>query len=101
MQTIPLSAIPNQDITVTFGDKRWGLVIKEANGVMVIDVTLNEVNLLRSQRIVCGSPIIPYTYMQGDGNFWFVTENDEIPFYERFGVDQTLVFVEPGELPNG
>jgi hypothetical protein len=101
MQTIPLSAIPNQDITVTFGSRRWTLTIKEANGVMVIDLALNEVALLTGQRIVCGSPVIPYKYMQTNGNFWLITENDELPDYRRFGIDQTFVFVEPGELPNG
>lgn len=101
MQTIPLSAIPNQSLTVTFGADRWALTIKESKGVMVCDIALNEVVLLTGQRIVCGSPLIPYLYMQANGNFWFVTENDELPYYERFGVDQTFVYVEPGELPNG
>ena len=101
MQTIPLSAIPNQSITVPVGSNRWALTIKEARGVMVIDVTLNETPMLTGQRLVCGSPVIPYVYMQSNGNFWFVTENDELPYYDRFGIDQTFVYVEPGELPNG
>lgn len=101
MQTIPLSAIPNQSFTVTFGSNRWAFTIKETLGVMVCDIALNDVSLLMGQRIVCGSPVIPYAYMQTNGNFWFVTENDELPYYDRFGIDQTFVYVEPGELPNG
>lgn len=98
MRTISLDAVPNQQLSVTLDDNRWDITIKECNGVMCATLTLNDVLLLSGQRMVAGSPVIPYKHMQGDGNFWLLTENDELPYYNRFGVDQEFVYASPGEI---
>lgn len=97
MRTINLDAIPNQELSVTLDGNRWDITIKECNGVMSATLLLNDVPLLSGQRIVAGSPLIPYRYMQGSGNFWILTENDELPDYNRFGVDQQFIYMSPGE----
>ncbi|UVE47615.1 hypothetical protein KS461_10110 [Pseudomonas chlororaphis] len=65
---------------------------------MLADIYLNDAPLLMGQRLVAGTPLIPYRFLQGSGNFWFLTENDELPWWERFGVDQLLTYASAGEL---
>ena len=98
MGTISLDAIPNQELSVTLDGNRWDITIKECNGVMCCTLVLNDVLLLSGQRIVAGSPLIPYKYMQGSGNFWILTEDDELPYYDRFGVDQQFIYMSAGEV---
>lgn len=98
MRTIPLDAIPNQELSVTLDGNRWDITIKECNGVMCCTLSLNDALLLSGQRIVAGSPLIPYKHMQAYGNFWILTENDELPYYDRFDVDQQFIYVSPGEI---
>ncbi|WP_373568872.1 phage baseplate plug family protein [Pseudomonas chlororaphis] len=98
MRDIPLSAIPNQDLTVTLDSNRWTLRIKAGINIMLADIYLNDAPLLMGQRLVAGTPLIPYRFLQGSGNFWFLTENDELPWWERFGVDQLLTYASAGEL---
>jgi hypothetical protein len=97
MRTISLDATPNQELSVTLDGNRWDITIKECNGVMCCTLLLNDVLLLSGQRIVGGSPLIPYKYMQGAGNFWILTENDELPDYNRFGVDQQFIYISAAE----
>lgn len=98
MRTIALDSVPNQTLSVTLDNNRWDITIKEADGVMCATLNLNDVLVISGQRIVAGSPLIPYRYLQGSGNFWLLTEDDELPFYTRFGVDQQFVYASPGEL---
>lgn len=98
MRLIDITATPNQSFSVTLEGARWDFTIKQAVHCMVCDVTLDDTVILRGQRIVAGTPIIPYKYLQGSGNFVLLTENDELPFWDRFGVDQILVYATPAEI---
>lgn len=98
MRIIDLAATPNQSFSVTLEGNRWDFVIKQATTSMIADVTLNEVMRLTGIRIVAETPIIPYEYLQGEGNFIILTENEEIPYWERFGIDQIMVFATAEEI---
>jgi len=98
VQTIPLEAVPNQAFTVRVADQAFALRIKEANGVMVADVTANGTPLLLATRVVAGTPLIPYSYLAGAGNFVLLTDDGDLPAYEQFGVTQALVYASPEEL---
>lgn len=98
MRIIDIAATPNQSFSVTLDGNRWDFVIKQATTSMIADVTLNEVMRLTGIRIVAETPIIPYEYLQGAGNFIILTENEEIPYWERFGVDQIMVYATPEEI---
>ena len=67
---------------------------------MIADVYRNDAALLLGQRIAVGTPIIPYQYLQGAGNFILLVDNEELPDWRQFGVTQQLLYVEPGELAN-
>lgn len=98
MRVIPLEAVPNQAFTVRVDDQAFALRIKEANGVMVADVAVDGVEILSAVRLCAGTPIIPYAYLTGAGNFALLTDGGELPAYAQFGITQTLVYAAPSEM---
>lgn len=100
MQTITLQQVPNQRLSANLDGNRWDIVVKEADGIMFVDLAINDIPILTGQRVVAGTPAIPYEYLQGFGNFLFLTENDELPYWDQFGVSQQLAFVSAGEVVN-
>lgn len=98
MQIIDLDQVPNQAFSVTLDGNRWDFVIKQAVTSMIADVTLNDERILSGQILVAGTPIIPYQHMQGSGNFLIITEFEELPNWERFGVDQQMVYASAQEI---
>lgn len=97
MNEINLQAIPNQKLSVNVDNILYEITIKETNGVMSATVVRNGETLLSNNRLVGGTPLIPYKYMQ-DGNFIITTNNDEIPFYDQFGLTQFLIYASAEEL---
>lgn len=98
MRTIPLDAVPNQSLSLNLDGNRWNVVIKEARGIMFMDLALNDQTIMLGQRVVAGTPAIPYRHLQTNGNFLFLTDNDELPYWTQFGSSQQLVYVSPGEV---
>ena len=98
MRNIPIAAVPNQELSVTLNGNRWVLTLKVGTNSMIADVVLNDQPIVLGQLIAVGTPIIPYEYLQGSGNFLLLVENDELPDWQKFNSTQQLVFVEPGEI---
>lgn len=98
MRNIPIEELPNQSLTVTADGKRWSLRIKDCNGSMVCDVSIDDEPVLQAVRICPGTPIIPYEYLQGDGNFLLLVNDEDLPDWRMFGVNQSLVYVSTGEI---
>lgn len=98
MRVIELAQVPNQSFSVTLEGVRWDLTIKQANTSMAMDAVADGVEVVRGQRIVAGMPIIPYHYLQQDGNFLITTENDQLPDWERFDLDQVLIYATFNEI---
>lgn len=98
MRNIPIATVPNQELSVTLNGNRWVLTLKVGTNSMIADVVLNDQPIVLGQLITVGTPIIPYEYLQGSGNFLLLVENDELPDWQKFNSTQQLVFVEPGEI---
>lgn len=98
MRVVNIDQVPNQSFSVTLDGNRWDISIKQAVSAMVADISLNDVIILSGQIIVAGTPIIPYKHLQGSGNFLILTENDEIPNWERFDMDQIMVYASAAEI---
>ena len=98
MRNIPIATVPNQELSVTLDGNRWVLTLKVGTNSMIADVVLNDQPIVLGQLIAVGTPIIPYEYLQGSGNFLLLVENDELPDWQKFNTTQQLVFVEPGEI---
>lgn len=99
-QIIPLTAVPNQSLTVLLDGARYELSIKEAGGMMAVSITRATVRLVDSIRAVAGTPVLPYGYLQmGGGNFIFTCANDDvIPYWTDFGVSTQLVYLTPEDI---
>lgn len=98
-QIIPLQPSANQSLSVTLDQDRFDLSLKVVGSVMAVDIDRNETRILSGQLIAGGTPLIPYQYLEaGRGNFLFETNNNRIPFYPRFGIDQILLYASAAEL---
>lgn len=97
MQNIPIAAEPNQEFVVRLDDTRYAFRLKETNGVMVADITIDDVVTLTATRVLAGEPLIPYLYQQV-GNFVLLTDGDALPDWQEFGHSQALVYMSPAEL---
>lgn len=97
MQEIPLTNEPNQQLSVRLDNTRYTLRLKEAAGVMIVDITINDAVVLRGSRVLAGEPLIPFPYLQ-NGNFMLITDNDALPDYREFGLTQTLLYLSNAEI---
>lgn len=99
MRVIDIDPVPNQEFTITTPDgNRWGFTIKQATTSMIANIDLNDVRILSGIILPAETPIIPYRFLQSSGNFVFLTEGGELPNWERFGIDQILVYASPEDI---
>jgi hypothetical protein len=99
MIEIPLSAIPNQSLSIQLDQNNFDLRIHDCGNIITFDVTINNVIILQGIRAVASYPLIPYEYLE-NGNFVILTGNDnqDIPYWDRFGIDQYLIYASQAEL---
>ncbi len=100
MYQIDLQAIPNQELSVTIDTVPYTLHIFDYGGGMAVDVYRSSTTaLIQGARIVAGWPLIPFTYLEdASGNFIITTQDNELPYYDEFGVSQFLIFATNSEL---
>lgn len=97
MKRIDIQAVPNQSFSARLENSRYDFVIKETAGVMSMTISRDNIKLLDNVRITSGAPIIPYIYLE-QGNFAIVNENEDLIYYDKFGVSQFLVYASTAEL---
>ncbi|CUJ80686.1 MULTISPECIES: hypothetical protein [Achromobacter] len=98
MITVDLLGVPNQSFSITINGVLWDLSIKVARGMMLADVKRDGVDMVVGQRIVAEFPILPYRYLSHQGNFIILTRDGDLPWWEKFGRSQSLVYLEPSEV---
>lgn len=96
MREIQLKSIPNQKLTTTLDGKTYGLHFKQS-GTMIVDVTVDEETVISGLKCYPNIALVPYGYLV-DGNFFFVTENEELPDYENFGTTCKLYYLTDEEI---
>lgn len=97
MQDIPITNDANQSLTVRLDGTRYAIALKAGQGCMCCDMEIDGVTILTGQRIVAGTPLIPYEYLQV-GNFMLITANEQLPDYTLFNSTQFLVYASPDEI---
>lgn len=97
MLSLPVSALPNQQFQAILDSNVWDITIRSTNGVMSVSLSLNNNIVIENARAVAGSFIIASEYEE-DGNFFFITTNQQLPDYTQFGVSQSLIYVSAQEL---
>lgn len=97
MLQIPVQQLPNQSFTVLLDSNQWDVTLKTVEDTTVASLTLNGADVLDSARCVAGSFLIPSEYEEA-GNFFFVTQSEQLPYYTQFNVTQSLVYITAAEL---
>lgn len=97
MINVPIASTPNQSFSVRLENNFYDITLKETNGVMSCSMVRDNVTLFDGVRLVAGSPIIPFAYLE-TGNFILSTNNDDMPDYTKFGVTQFLVYFTAAEV---
>lgn len=99
MMIIPIQATPNQSLSVILDGNTWGIALKTVDFATVVSLTLNGDDVIDGARAAAGTLIIPAQYLEkSSGNFFFVTANQQIPFYNQFGLTQSLLYISASEL---
>lgn len=101
MRQIELRQLPNQSLSITLSGNVYDITIRAVKTgdaqVMAVDVSINDVFIVRGCRAVAGYPIIPSLYLE-NGNFVIVTDNGDLPDYNLFQISQFLIYASPEEL---
>lgn len=97
MIDVNIQALPNQSLSIQADGARYDITLKEANGVMSATIVRDGVTLVENVRLVAGSPVLPYLYLER-GNFVLTTMDDDLPYYSLFGVTQFLVYLTADEV---
>lgn len=97
MKNIAIQAIPNQAFTINLDSERFDFTIKETRGCMSVSITRDDIVLVEGFRMVAGTPLIPFKYLQ-KGNFFLITESQDLPYYTQFGVTQQLIYLTIDEV---
>lgn len=98
MIEIDVQQIPNQEFLRIIDDHRYLLKIRTFNGITLMDITIDEVPVKYGIRVIPNEYIIPYKYLTKGGNFMFVCNDGEYPFYTKFGITQQLVYLTNDEI---
>jgi hypothetical protein len=101
MIIVPIAALPNQTFDILLDNNDWEFALYTLNefNLMAVDVSLNGTLILSGQRVNSSQFIVPYDYLApNDGNFFFVTINDEYPDYTKFNLSQQLLYVTVAEF---
>ena len=104
MMQIPITNIPNQSLSFSADGNQYDIRIHATsdNGepgseIMAFDITINNIVIITGIRAVAGFPIIPSIYLQ-NGNFVVLTNNDDLPDWNQFGISQQLMYASEAEL---
>ncbi len=98
MIIIPLAAVANQTLSVRLNNQQYDLRIHDCtNGVMSIDITINDTIVLTGTRLVGNYPVFVSDYME-NGNFILQTQNYAYPDWTQFGITQYLLYASQAEI---
>ena len=98
MQVLPIQAIAKQAFSVVLDGVLYDIAILETNNCMSLNVTRAGVDIADGRRAVAGQLILARNEEGGLGNFFFLTQNGEIPYYTSFNVSQSFLYASVAEL---
>lgn len=97
MLIVPISALPNQTFSITLDNNQYDISLYVTTNIMSMDIIRNDTPIVMGMRTVSNYPVIPYEYLE-DGNFFFITENGDYPYYDQFNVTQQLIYISQSEI---
>lgn len=97
MQRLPLQAIPNQQFSITLDGLNYTITFKACGGIMAVTIVRQGIEILTNSLCPAGQLLLSYPYAES-GNFFIDTINDELPYYNAFGITQQLYYLSQIEL---
>lgn len=99
MQTIPLRAIPSQELQVVLSGQDCTIFLYWRWGRLYLDLTVGEVPICRGAVCQCGASVVqfPSVYFAGSLHFWDVLGKQSAPKYDELGSRFILVYIPEGE----
>lgn len=97
MIDIGLTAVANQSLSIQLDNRQYEIALHEANGVMSVSVTRDNERLVSNMRLTAGTPVLPYRY-QESGNFLLTVDGEALPYWDQFGITQSLVYLTTEEI---
>lgn len=98
MRRVILEKTANQEFNLTIDDRRYKISLREGeNQMMLATIEIDGEIVIQGLRCLPSTPLLPYSYTEW-GNFIFVTENNEFPYWEKFGSSQRLLYVTRAEV---
>jgi hypothetical protein len=97
MQLVPLTQNPNQSFSISLDNNQWDFLLKTVGNGTVVSLTINGNDVLDSAQAPAGALLIPSEYEES-GNFFFVTQSFQLPYYTQFTVTQSLIYISASEL---
>lgn len=96
MEKIPLSAVPNQTLTITLNDRLFEInVLTGQSGSTLVDVTVDGKNLVRGYRAVHAADLLPMPLPVKYGYLVFFCDNGaSYPDYTQFELSHGLYWWE-------
>lgn len=102
MQTIPLSALAYQDVTVSLSGQACQITLRQEIYGLFMDMAVNNEPIVYG--VICQNRnrIVRDLYLGFKGDFFFNDkQGSEDPEYAGLGTRYQLVYVEPADLPAG
>ena len=96
-EVLELRQIKSQRVSIRLGENLYDLRVYSIPGGMAFDMIRDEATILSGFRIVPGTPLIPYKYLES-GNFMLIIPDNELPDYNQFGLTQNLIYFSDDEL---
>lgn len=103
MRTIELDPIPNQSMSFFADDVnvRYDIVIQDiGGGVIGVTISVDNVKLCDNSRAILNVPLLKFEYLQetAQGNFMFVGDDQQYPYWDQFGSTANLVYASAIEI---
>ncbi|CAH6851394.1 hypothetical protein EDB29_1011101 [Vibrio crassostreae] len=98
MVEIELINQSNQRVSHNVDGVYYEIVIKDIDGEMAYSVSVDGESIVEGFRFSNMDLLLPYKYMEINGNFYLRTEGDERADYKKFGITQRLFFITLDEL---
>lgn len=103
MRTIELDPIPNQSMSFFADDVnvRYDIIIQDlGSGVIGVTISADNVKLCDNSRAIVNVPILKFQYLEdtAQGNFMFVADDQQYPYWDQFGSTANLVYASAAEI---
>ena len=95
---IDLQQIANQEFIRIEDNTRYKIKLRTFHNLTLADIYINDEPVKQGVRCVANEPLIPYNYLTKGGNFMFVCPDYDYPYYKKFGLTQSLVYLTNKEL---